>query len=138
MYKSQPLFGEVVDYLNKFNLEFIDFVGLRRWLPSAHTDIGQCVFGDALFLKSPELVSTNKYSQDEKTNYLKILLLFRRFDLIDKFIELSDEFSRDLYKEFLSALNPARKNFNRVNKLNNIFTVVLRFFGRDFKSHLLY
>ena len=30
MYKSQPLFGEVVDYLNKFNFEFIDFVGLRR------------------------------------------------------------------------------------------------------------
>jgi len=138
MYKSQPLFGEIVDYLDKHNLEFIDFVNLRRWLPNKHTDIGHCVFGDALFLKSPETISSGDYSQDEKINYLIILLIYRRFDLIDKFLEYSEEPSRELFKEFQVAIRPIRNNFKRVEKINSFVTIVLRFFGVSLKSHLIY
>ena len=138
MYKSQPLFGEVVDYLDKFNLDFIDFVGVRRWLRSEHADIGQCVFADALFLKSPEIVSSDAYSQDEKINYLKVLLIYRRFDLIDKFIELSDEVTAKSLKSFVTAIKPIRCNFHRIKKLNNVVTIAFRFFGVNYKSHMIY
>ena len=138
MYKSQPLFGEVVDYLDKFNLDFIDFVGVRRWLRSEHADIGQCIFADALFLKSPETVSSDAYSQDEKINYLKILLIYRRFDLIDKFIVLSDEVTTKSLKSFVAAIKPIRCNFYRINKLNDIVTIAFRFFGVNYKSHMIY
>ena len=53
MYKSQPLFGDVCKFLDDLDFEFIDFVGTRRWLRKAHMDIGQYIFADALFLKSP-------------------------------------------------------------------------------------
>jgi FkbM family methyltransferase len=138
MYKSQPLFGELVDYLDKFDLEFIDFVGIRRWLRNEHSNSGHCVFADALFLKSPETISSDSYSQDEKINYLKILLIYQRFDLIDKFLELADEPTRKSLEKFVTVIEPLRKNFNRVNKLNNFVMIVYRFFGVNFKSHVIY
>lgn len=138
MYKSQPLFGEIVKFLDPHNLEFIDFVNLRRWLPNKHTDIGHCVFGDALFLKSPYMISTGNYTQDERVNYLKILLLYRRFDLIEKFLECSEEASYALFEEFQTAIRPIQNNFKRVDKINNFVTIVLRFFGVSLKSHLIY
>jgi len=138
MYKGQPLFGEIVDYLAKFDLEFIDFVGTRRWLRDKHADIGQFVFADALFLKSPEIINSGSYSKDEKVNYLKILLLYRRFDLIDKFIELSDEATVKSLEGFVTAVRPIRRNFNRINRLNSFVSILFRFFGVNYKSHMIY
>ena len=138
MYNGQPLFGEVVDFLVEFDLEFIDFVGTRRWLRNEHADIGQFIFADALFLKSPEIVSTDVYSKDEKINYLKILLIYRRFDLIDKYIQLSDEETVRSLKGFVSGIKPIRRNFNRINRLNKAVSMMFRFFGVNYKSHLIY
>ena len=132
------MFGEIVDYLAKFDLEFIDFVGTRRWLRSKHADIGQFVFADALFLKSPEIIISGSYSKADELNYLKILLIYRRFDLIDKFIELADETTVRSLEGFISAIKPIRRNFNKVNGLNNFVSVLFRFFGVNFKSHLIY
>ena len=138
MYKGQPLFGEVVDYLDKLDLEFIDFVGTRRWLRDEHVDIGHFVFADALFLKSPETLMSDSYSKDDKINYLKILLLYRRFDLVDRFMELSDDATLKSLEGFVSKIKPLRRNFNRVNKLNNFISVLFRFFGVNYKSHMVY
>ena len=138
MYKNQPLFGEIVDYLTKFYLEFIDFVGTRRWLRDEHADIGQFIFADALFLKSPEIVNLGSYSNDDKVNYLKILLLYRRFDLIDRFIELSDETTVKSLEGFVTGIRPIRRNFNRIKRLNSFVSVLFRFFGVNYKSHMIY
>lgn len=54
LYKDQPLFGDICKTLSEHDLEFIDFVNLCRWERTAHNGYGQCVFGDALFLRSPE------------------------------------------------------------------------------------
>ena len=56
IYNNQPLFGEVVEFLQSHNYIFIDFVNLSRWERDAHSGYGQCVYGDALFLKMPETV----------------------------------------------------------------------------------
>ena len=100
MYKGQTLFGEIANYLNEFDLEFIDFVGTRRWLRDQHSELGQFIFADALFLKPPELVSTGDFSIESKMNYLKILLIYRRFDLLDTFIKLSKDLETKNFEDF--------------------------------------
>ena len=129
MYKGQSLFGEITNYLSDFNFEFIDFVGTRRWLRDQHSELGQFIFADALFLKSPEIVSTGDFSIESKMNYLKILLIYRRFDLIYEFNKLSNGIETKSFEEFLKAIEPLRKNFDRVNKLNKLITIVLDFWS---------
>tara|TARA_B100000035_G_scaffold315221_1_gene334523 strand:+ start:8761 stop:9729 length:969 start_codon:yes stop_codon:yes gene_type:complete len=138
MYKSQPLFGDVCKFLDDLDLEFIDFVGTRRWLRKKHMDIGQYIFADALFLKSPEKVFSENVSDDDLYNYLKILLIYRRFDLIDRCIELMEKELLVKIKSFLKYIKPIRKNFNRMHLLNRIVAMFYRLFGINFKSHLIY
>lgn len=138
MYKGQPLFGDITHYLREFDLEFIDFIGTRRWLRDEHSELGQFIFADALFLKSPEVVSSSDFSIEYKMNYLKILLIYRRFDLIYKFIEIANEIETKSFEEFLNAIKPIQKNFGRINKLNKLISIIFRFFGVNYKSHLIY
>ena len=138
MYKSQPLFGDVCEFLRDFDLEFIDFVGTRRWLRKEHLDIGQYIFADALFLKSPENVLKKDSTEEDILNYLKILLVYRRFDLLERSIELLDDDFRNALKNFLESIKPLKNNFNRIHFLNRILTLFFRFFGVNFKSHLIY
>lgn len=56
MYLEQPLFGDICAYLEKCDLDFIEFTNLFRWERSVHNGLGQCVFGDALFLQKPEKI----------------------------------------------------------------------------------
>tara|TARA_B100000035_G_scaffold72540_1_gene59898 strand:+ start:26600 stop:27568 length:969 start_codon:yes stop_codon:yes gene_type:complete len=138
MYESQPLFGDVCKFLEDFDLEFIDFVGTRRWLRKEHLDIGQYIFADALFLKSPEKVLNKDSSLEDILNYLKILLVYRRFDLLEKSIELMDDELKSALNKFLESIKPLKKNFNRIHFLNKFLTKFFRFFGVNYKSHLIY
>ncbi len=56
IYKDQPLFGDICAFLETKDLEFIDFTSFNRWERSQYREFGQCVFGDALFLRAPEIV----------------------------------------------------------------------------------
>ena len=107
------------------------------WEPGGGLEISMPIFADALFLKSPEIINSGSYSKDEKVNYLKILLLYRRFDLIDKFIELSDEATVKSLEGFVTAVRPIRRNFNRINRLNSFVSILFRFFGVNYKSHMI-
>jgi hypothetical protein len=41
MYLEQPLFGDICAYLEKCDLDFIDFTNLCRWERSLHSGLGQ-------------------------------------------------------------------------------------------------
>ena len=138
MYRSQPLFGEICNFLKDFNFEFIDFVGTRRWLREEHQDIGQYIFADALFLKSPETIIFDNDFSEEMIHYLKILLIYRRFDLIEKSYKLMDKDLIDVFMPFFEAIKPIKKNFDRIHSLNKFISIIYRFFGVNFKSHIIY
>ena len=70
-------------------------------------------------------------------NYLKILLIYRRFDLLDTFIKLSKDLETKNFEDF-KAIKPIRKNFDKVNRLNKLITIIFRFFGVNYKSHIIY
>jgi FkbM family methyltransferase len=83
-YIDQPLFGEVCSFLSERGFEFIDFVHLNRWERKSYNDFGQLVWGDALFLKSPETIHEKYSSKISKVKkYMAICSLYKRFDFID-------------------------------------------------------
>lgn len=138
MYLDQPLFGEIVDFLHKFDFEFIDFVNICRWEREAHNEIGHSIFGDALFLKSPEFILDGDVNLDDQTKYLKILLLYRRFDLIEVFLTSISEHSRQNFKEFEKNIQPIKKSFNRAQLIGIWSSRLQRLFGGQYRNHLFY
>ena len=57
-------------------------------------------FGDALFLKSPEFVLINNLNENKICAYLSILLIYRRFDLIDISMEILSSYNKNVYYNF--------------------------------------
>lgn len=111
LYKNQLLFGDLQKNLEDCGYEFIDFVNLNRWERDDFNGFGQCVFGDAIFLKLPENIIK---SEDKKllTRYLSILLLYKRFDLIDVCFLLLDSKKNIEFDSFKRSLKYHRKIFN--------------------------
>lgn len=140
MYKNQPLFGEVCKYLETKNFCFMDFTNLCRWERNAHVGIGQNVFGDALFLKTPEFVLefySNDLNKIEK--YLTILVLYRRYDIIEIVLNgLNENFIKKL-KHFIKKFDKMKKERALVIKINSIYNHLLnRKIDLPIKSHILY
>ena len=49
--QKELLFGKIDEFLSKKEFEFIDFTYLCRWERNSFNGNGQCIFGNALFLK---------------------------------------------------------------------------------------
>ncbi len=139
LYQKQPLFGELVEFLGEFNFEFIDFVALCRWERAAHNGFGQCVFGDALFLKSPEhLISSEGANRPTIYKYLTICLIYNRFDLIDKTLAMIDSLQLAKLAAFIEKLEPLRRKQKRAQKISKIASNLLNVSGHEYRSHLMY
>ena len=54
LYKNQPLFGEISNFLNSKGFVFVDFTRLVHWPLKDSMGSGLLVFGQALFIKSRE------------------------------------------------------------------------------------
>ena len=138
LYDEQPLFGEICAYLTKFDFEFVDFTTIGRWERQSFNGFGQAVYGDALFLKSPETVLRNHRTIEQLSNYLKILLVYYRFDMIDFVIsKLSDE-ERKTFYSFCDNIVPIRKRFNLVRRCSLWGTRFMRLLGLNYRTHLIY
>ena len=138
IYKGQPLFGEINDWLFKRNFEFIEFLKLYRWERHQLKGYGQCVFADALFLKMPEYINFNLLSDEKIKSYLSILLLYKRFDLIDKSFEMFSNDKRNLLSGFIDEVENVRKWDKYVRNLNSYSNKLFSIFGRNYSSHLLH
>ena len=137
LYKGQPLFGDLKRMLLDHGLEFIDFINLCRWERDRFNGFGHCVFGDAIFLKSPEFIFREN-DQDLISRYLAILLLYKRFDLIDKCFSLMDKKQKTLFGNFKRSIEPIRKNYNSLILYNRIFNALVSFKSSDNKVFIHY
>lgn len=120
LYQAQPLFGDVTDFLHGLGFSFIDFVHLNRWERQEHSGYGQCIFGDALFLRTPEAVCGAQPTGDKLDAYLGILLLYSRFDLIVRTLNLVSEAERrdrSSFSESVRILQKAHHGARRVHQL---------------------
>jgi FkbM family methyltransferase len=85
LYKDQPLFNEVDNFVRKMDFELFD---IRRYYwnrndkHSYGRNKGQLAFGDALYLKSPEQVLLmQNLTQEKLVRKICIYLLYGYFDL---------------------------------------------------------
>jgi FkbM family methyltransferase len=138
-YNKQPLFGDIASFLSAKGFEFIDFVNLCRWEREAFNSFGQCVFGDALFLKSPErLVLEEKVNNKKLSSYLSILLLYKRFDLIDKTFQYLTPSQRKKYSNFKNSIVPIKSTHQITRKIIFITDKIIRMVDSDTKNILLH
>ncbi len=135
IYKQQPLFGEVHNYLKEFGFEFIDFTNLCRWERNAHNSYGQCIFGDGLWMRSPEDIAKN-YS-NKFLEYILICSLYGRYDLVSKIIEIRKP---KLSKNFQNTLKSLMKIQKKTRKTNFIYNYLIKFIAaeQNIKTHLIY
>lgn len=138
VYSGQPLFGDICSLLSEHGFQFVDFTNLCRWERNAFSGLGQCTFGDALFLKMPEQLDMENLSRNKLCSYLSILLLYRRFDLIDIVYVSLNETDKKQFSDFISALDPLKKKMRLAMKISNLCWSLINLLGVRYRSHLIY
>jgi FkbM family methyltransferase len=144
---SQPLFGDVSNFLQKFGIDFIDFVSLFRWERKSFNGLGQAIFADALFLRGPEslieLAGGNFLTAGKARTYLAILLIYERFDLASRFLDLLEAgnvfFNRGDIEGFAAIVKRRKAIFDRRYRFVSMLGRTLsRYAGENYGLHYIY
>ena len=136
LYTGACTFSDLSSYLKSKDFIFIDFIKIIRWgRDDISSNLGQCIWADALFLRSPEYISSLK-DQIILEKYIVICLMYNKFDLIDSLISTSLNEEREL--EFLiNTIKPLRKRAKYLNKLKKLLNFVYRNLDSNAKLHFL-
>ena len=128
MYENIPLAHDIEKFLINEGFFLNDYLNFIRWERDLHRSFGEITHGDALFLKTPEKII--EISQDLANplslfeNYIKILFIYNKLDLIKKLSEkISDEYNQLLNLNLIiSSLEKKHKRLFFVNRLVNYYT----------------
>ena len=126
IYVDQPKFGEINNLLIKKNFEFIDLTSLFRWTRNEHKSFrtgGQLIFGDGLWLKSPELIINQ--DREKILKYISICALYGRFDIIS-FVLKNTNIKKN--KDYSKAVKYLAKRYRNINIFNRIFNKLIPIF----------
>ena len=119
--EKQPLFEDVRKYLENLDFVFIDFVSMIRWEKDSYSFTGQPQITDALFLKNEEMIISKfkkkEISLDELINYLVILIVYERVDII-KYIYKKTEISLNYIEEIINILEKKKNKINELKQAN--------------------
>ena len=133
VYKKQKLFGDISSYLRKKNFDFIDFTTLKRWNRSNVQNYGQCIFGNALFLKTPDEIL--KMNESKIIKYIAICILYNQYELADYILK-----KNKISKEKILTINENIKFFksysNKSRLLKKNFSVLNRIIDFESETHL--
>ncbi len=138
LYKDQPLFGQVHSFVSGQGFEFVDFLTLGRWSRDRDDRLGQCLYGDALFLRPPEQVMNNTPGERDIAAYLAILIIYRRYDLAQRAIDMLAAEHPIRKGPLIELVDKARGRQRRIAALHR---ASLRFTGGGtpgYRSHLFY
>jgi len=137
LYIKQPLFGDVCQQLFSKGFEFIDFVNLARWERDEHNGYGQCIFGDALFLKTPEFLETQSLGVDKVSTYITILMIYRRFDLVQVCLDSLSKEKRSQFELFERTFDRVKSRDAIVRRIASMMNRLISFVGSNYRLHLL-
>ncbi len=133
LYKNQSLFGDVCSYLAKKNFEFFDFVNICRWERNNFTLFGQVIFGDGLFLRTPEVFGSmlnnlsTEHARSKALKYIAIVALYGHIDLLPVCVK---QFKRFLEEEDIESVESFHKSLLR---RRGIATFIIRVANRVLK-----
>ncbi|MDA7579138.1 FkbM family methyltransferase [Alphaproteobacteria bacterium] len=134
IYKEQPLFGDICKTLSKNGL---DFVELYRWERGEHNAHGQCVFGDALFLKSPEALCKSNLDVDTWSTYITILMIYKRFDLIEVVLGLLNQDIKKHFTDFEVSFSKVKKRETTVKRIHFYLNWCFTLLGENWRLHVI-
>lgn len=138
IYLNQPMFHDVVNIMVEKDFVFIDFISLRRWERSnLYSSMGQLVFGDAIFLRSPEWII--KYYGDniqKLRRYIAICSLYNRFDIIEAVLQNMQPNFKD--EKLVRAIFILKKRMKRFETYRRISDIITKLFGSEYNYHALY
>lgn len=144
LYRKQPLYGEVTQFLSKAGLEFIDFTNIARWERDRHRGLGQCVFGDALYLRTPEKVigqlESKKLNLGDFERYLAILSIYGRVDLVKVCRDYIKEKAIDtkLLTVIDRYIQTQNNKMTKLYKYNTYMNKMLRLLDQNVRVHYMY
>jgi len=141
LYKEQPLFGDISNYLDEKGFIFIDFTSLARWERHQYKSYGQLIFGDALFLRPPEIFSkNNNIDLNYLKKYIAICFLYKRFDLINDAISYCNQYRSCLeyIKLIKKKIDKSHRSHLRQRLIFGILLKPFRLFNNFYQSHLIY
>ena len=137
IYKNQPLYADVTNFLKEHHFEFIDFLRICRWeRNNIYTNMGQAAWGDGLYLKTPEFVAKNFTDTDTIRRYIAICLLYHKIDLI---ISLLDQLKDKsiVSSKFVNRLLRFDRRLKRSKWLKESFNKFVKlFYYIDEEIHL--
>lgn len=120
LYKGQKLFDDLRVFLEKNDFIFEDFLDIIRWERNNFTTLGQPQFSNVLFLKPLNKVIRlyELNSKDKKVilNYILILIIYNRLDLLDELHNKKIDFIDN--KNLESIINLLSKRSKVINKIN--------------------
>ena len=133
MYQSQPVFGDINNFIKNQNFEFIDFPLIKRWERKEENSFGQAIFADALYLRTPEFA--NQYFDiNRMSKYILILILYNKFDLINE-CKLENFYSPDEVIKIKKIVNFFKNKNKAVRIITSVSTGLSKLFGNEYKSH---
>ncbi len=133
MYKGQPIFGDINNFIKNQNFEFIDFPLIKRWERKNNNSFGQAIFADALYLRTPEYANEN-FNSNKMSKYILVLLLYNKFDLINE-CKLETLFSIEEIIKIKKIVNYFKNKNKFVRFITSISTGFSKLFGSEYKSH---
>jgi hypothetical protein len=144
LYKGQALFGEVSSMLLQEGFIFHDFTNLCRWNRRTLVGDGQCVFGDALFIRDIGCQKVMESLSDESYIALMIILvIYRRFDIFSiiakdrRFSSVCNRMEID-NKLVMTEFKKLLSFHLRAMRLNRRFSDGLGFMGPGYYNHFMY
>ncbi len=130
IYENIPLYSDVEKFLKDRGFVLNDFLNLIRWERNQHKNYGEIIHGDVLFIRTPEqIIEMSKSVKDPIPlfeNYVKILFIYNKVDIIIKF----SEYITDKNKKILnlnSIISFLQKNQKKENILHILNVYIRRF-----------
>ena len=120
VYEGQKTFFEIFDFLTKKGYIFEDFTELHRWNRAKNGLIGgSLIYGDALFIKNPDLVDLD--NEEIFRKYFSLLFLYRKYDLCFFIFNKLNQSSKQKYKATIHQLYYLSKKAKLKEYLSKIF-----------------
>lgn len=137
VYQEQPLFSDIQENLEGAGLTFIDFVSITRWGRQTYDGYGQSMFGDALFLRTPEFFAADNLADlPTQIRWIAICCLYNRFDLIKRFVDIRTDLK--LPEGVILSAAEIQLRFDKARKYTERARRVATYnMGSEFSLHLL-
>lgn len=143
-YLDQPLFPEILQFMENKDFTMIDFIGLGRMERNQFRGIGECNFGDALFLRTPEYIlekfKAGLIDESVLARYCAILYIYHRYDLLLTVYEAlkSANLAESITNNLLGLIDDAKRKTNLICSVSKYSSYLINLFGISNRVNVLY